>query len=108
MASIVWACESQPEIVQIPRRIRRAPAITGPVRVRAQPIPGRRVEVVFLGHRAGGTVHAVDPDGRGLEVATDDGELLRFELRRATASFEGAEGARLYFAEPAPALAPAF
>jgi hypothetical protein len=75
------------------------------VRVRAQPIPGRRVEVVFLGHRCAGTVHAVDRDGRGVEVLTDDGELLRFELSRATASFHGAEGARLYFADPAPAPA---
>ncbi len=73
------------------------------MRVRAQPIPGRRVEVVFLGHRCGGTVHAVAPDGRGLEVLTDDGELLRFGLRRATASFQGAEGARLLFADPTPA-----
>ncbi len=64
------------------------------------PLPGGSVLVNFLGATVRGTVRSVADDGRALEVATEDGELLTFALNRATATFtaEGHQaGARLTF-----------
>jgi len=69
------------------------------------PLPGGSVLVSFLGTAVRGTVRSVADDGRALEVATEDGELLTFALNRATATFtaEGHQtGARLTF-DPAVA-----
>jgi hypothetical protein len=61
--------------------------IMGAMRARAMPYPGRRVAVVYLGAVVEGTVSSVGDGGRSLFVVTDEGEELRFELDRATASF---------------------
>jgi len=64
------------------------------------PHVGASVRVNFLGATVRGAVHRVADDGRKLEVATDDGEILIFALNRATATFtaEGHQtGARLSF-----------
>jgi hypothetical protein len=64
------------------------------------PQVGAPVRVNFLGATVRGAVHRVADDGRRLEVATDDGEVLLFALNRATATFtaEGHQtGARLSF-----------
>ncbi len=64
------------------------------------PQVGASVRVNFLGATVRGAVHRVADDGRKLEVATDDGEILLFALNRATATFtaEGHQtGARLSF-----------
>jgi hypothetical protein len=57
--------------------------------------------VVFLSARLPGEVVAVDPDLRGLEVLTEEGEKIRFKLQGATGRFqsEGSGGARLFFDE---------
>lgn len=67
--------------------------------MRMKPRVGQSVTVVFFAAHTDGTVVAVDPDLRGLEVATEDGEVLRFVLQRATGRFQsgGQTGARLYF-----------
>ncbi len=65
------------------------------------PRVGGPVLVEYLGATVGGTVARVDPDGRRLEVHTDDGATLTFVLNRATATFTdggGQTGARLRFA----------
>jgi hypothetical protein len=64
------------------------------------PQVGGAVVVSFLGTTVAATVTTVSPDGRRLEVTTEDGETLRFALNRATATFtaEGHQtGARLSF-----------
>ena len=57
---------------------------------------------MFLAHRVGGVVVHVDEDSRGLEVATDEGEPVRFKLSRATGRFVavGDSDAQLYFEGP--------
>jgi hypothetical protein len=63
-------------------------------------VPGAAVTVVWLAHRVGGVIEAVDDDGRSLAVRTDDGEELRFALNAATGLFKEdglQEGARLLF-----------
>ncbi len=68
---------------------------------RALPRVGAPVVVFFLAARVRGEVVAVDPDLRGLEVLTEEGETMRFKLQRTTGRFQsvGADGARLYFDE---------
>jgi hypothetical protein len=64
------------------------------------PRVGGSVRVDFLGASVRGTVRAMTPDGRRLEVTTEEGETLTFALSRATARFtaEGQQtGARLTF-----------
>jgi len=58
------------------------------------------VIVNFLGCTVRATVRTVAPDGRALEVSTEEGEVLAFALNGATATFtaEGHQtGARLTF-----------
>jgi hypothetical protein len=67
------------------------------------PEVGRPVLIEYLGTTVAGTVASVHDDGRRLEIATDDGAALTFELNRATATFtaDGSQtGARLRFAAP--------
>jgi hypothetical protein len=81
------------------------PAADRTWRMRARAIPrvGRRVIVAFLATRAAGSIERVDADLRGLEVLTDDGERLRFELSGATGIFMATDHsrARLFFDDPA-------
>jgi hypothetical protein len=56
------------------------------------PEPGRRVVIDYLGSSVDGTVKAVADDGRRLEVVTEEGETLTFELNRATAMFTAGGG----------------
>jgi hypothetical protein len=68
------------------------------------PQVGGPVVVNFLGGTIDAIVGSVSPDGRRLEVITEDGESLWFALNRATATFttEGHQtGARLTFADRA-------
>ena len=68
--------------------------------LRAMPEIGAEVLLDFLGATLLGTVRAVAPGGRQLEVETEDGERLTFALNRATATFtaDGLQtGARLRF-----------
>lgn len=65
------------------------------------PAIGRRVLIDYLGATVAGTVVHVDADDRRIQVETDDGSTLTFELNRATATFtaDGSQtGARLRFA----------
>lgn len=58
------------------------------------------MQIDYLGSTVGGTVTRVQDDGRRLEVETEDGETLTFELNQATATFtvNGSQtGARLRF-----------
>lgn len=67
------------------------------------PEVGRSVLIDYLGSTVGGTVNEVAEDGRRVEVVTDDGATLTFELNRATAMFTAGGGQtapRLRF--PAP------
>lgn len=68
---------------------------------RALPRVGASVTVFFLAARVCGEVVVVDPDQRGLEVLTDEGEAIRFTLQRTTGMFQsdGQTGARLFFDE---------
>ncbi len=62
---------------------------------------GRPVLIDYLGVTLAGTVVRVLQDGRRIEVETEDGATLTFELNRATATFtaDGSQtGARLRFA----------
>jgi hypothetical protein len=71
------------------------------VPLRAMPEIGRLVLIDYLGATVAGTVAHVDADGRRVQVETDDGATLTFELNRATATFtvDGSQtGARLRFA----------
>jgi hypothetical protein len=72
------------------------------MRQRVVPRVGDQVVVVFLAASVRGVVERVDEDLRGLEVLTEEGEELRFELSRATGSFVsgGQTGPRLYFGDP--------
>ena len=74
------------------------------MRARVLPAVGQSVSVFFLAARAAGTIVAVDDDLRGLEVATADGELIRFVLQRTSGRFQsdGQLGARLYFDDDGP------
>jgi hypothetical protein len=68
--------------------------------LRAMPEVGGAAVVSFLGCAVYATVGSVSPDGRRLEIITEDGESLWFALNRATATFtaEGHQtGARLTF-----------
>ena len=69
------------------------------MKARAIPRVGCRVIVAFLATRASGSIESVDADLRGLEVLTDDGEQLRFELSAATGIFMATDHsrARLFF-----------
>ncbi len=51
------------------------------------PEVGGPVTIDYLGSMARGVVRSVDPDARRLEVDTEDGATLSFELNRATATF---------------------
>jgi hypothetical protein len=64
------------------------------------PRVGTSVTILFLDARLGGVIERVLEDGRRIEVLAEDGEVLVFELNRATARFVavGAHaGARLVF-----------
>jgi phage gp45-like len=70
--------------------------------LRSMPRVGGGVVVNFLGATRNGTVRAVSPDGRRLEVLTEEGETLVFALNRATATFTlmgHQTGARLAFTD---------
>ena len=69
------------------------------MKARAVPRVGRRVIVVFLATRVSASIERVDADLRGLEVLTEDGERLRFELSGATGIFMATDHsrARLFF-----------
>jgi hypothetical protein len=78
-------------------------AITGGVALRAMPEVGGAVVIDYLGSTARGVVSSVDQDARRLEVETEDGRTLTFELNRATATFtaDGSQtGPRLSFETP--------
>ena len=64
------------------------------------------MSVAFLARRVGGTIEAIERDGRTLVVVTDDGEAIRFELSPATGSFvqEGPTGGAKLAFEDEPAL----
>lgn len=68
---------------------------------RALPRVDAPVTVFFLAARVPGEVVSIDADQRGLEVLTDEGETIRFELQRTTGTFQsdGQTGARLFFDE---------
>jgi hypothetical protein len=53
---------------------------------------GGSVLIDYLGSTVHGTVRDVADDGRRLEVVTEDGETLSFELNRATAMFTAGGG----------------
>jgi hypothetical protein len=53
---------------------------------------GGSVLIDYLGSTVRGTVRDVAEDGRRLEVVTEDGETLSFELNRATAMFTAGGG----------------
>jgi hypothetical protein len=64
------------------------------------PVVGGAVLIDYLGSTLRGTVGRVEPDGRRLEVLTEDGDTLTFSLNRATATFtaDGSQiGPRLRF-----------
>jgi hypothetical protein len=64
------------------------------------PVAGGAVRIDYLGSTLRGVVSSVDQEGRRLEVATEDGRRLSFELNRATATFtaDGSQtGPRLSF-----------
>src|SRR4051794_22523959 len=69
------------------------------MKARAIPTVGCRVTVAFLATRASGSIESVDADLRGLEVLTEDGERVRFELSPATGIFMATDHsrARLFF-----------
>lgn len=56
------------------------------------PEVGGSVLVDYLGASVHGTVREVTEDGRRLEVVTEDGATLTFELNRATAMFTAGGG----------------
>lgn len=66
---------------------------------RSLPRVDQSVTVVFLAARVPGTVVSVDPDQTGLEVLTEEDELIRFVLQQTTGRFHaaGQSGPRLYF-----------
>jgi hypothetical protein len=56
------------------------------------PEVGGSVLVDYLGVSVHGTVREVADDGRRIEVVTEDGATLMFELNRATAMFTAGGG----------------
>jgi hypothetical protein len=62
------------------------------VPLRAMPQPGGPVLIDYLGTTVRGTVKEVADDGRRLEVVTEEGATLIFELNRATAIFTAGGG----------------
>jgi hypothetical protein len=56
------------------------------------PEVGRLVLIDYLGSTVRGTVKEVADDGRRLEVVTEDGATLTFELNGATAMFTAGGG----------------
>ena len=66
---------------------------------RRVPRAGGHVLVVFLDARLPGTVIAVTPDQREVEVELEGGERLRFRLMAATGTFRSVDAnrARLLF-----------
>jgi hypothetical protein len=56
------------------------------------PEAGRPVLIEYLGSTIRGTVKEVAAEGRRLEVVTEDGATLTFELNRATAVFTAGGG----------------
>jgi hypothetical protein len=56
------------------------------------PEPGGRVLIDYLGSTVPGMVKEVADGGRRLEVVTEDGATLSFELNRATAMFTAGGG----------------
>jgi hypothetical protein len=70
--------------------------------LRVMPTVGAEVVIDHLGSIEHGVVHAVDAEARTVDVATEEGQTLRFTLNRATARFTAGgqlTGARLRFAE---------
>ncbi len=69
------------------------------MRARVIPRVGQTVMISFLAVKVHGIVERVDPDQLGLEVVTEEGEAIRFQLSRITGRFmsEAQTGARLYF-----------
>ena len=64
------------------------------------PRVGTRVTIRFLDARISGSIERVSEDHHHVDVLTDDGEIVTFELNRATARWiaVGAHaGARLLF-----------
>jgi hypothetical protein len=66
---------------------------------RALPYVGQPVMVSFLAARVHGTVVAVNPDLAGLDVLTEEDEVIKFLLQPTTGRFQagGQSGARLFF-----------
>jgi hypothetical protein len=62
------------------------------VPLRAMPEAGRSVLIEYLGSTVHGTVKEVAEGGRRLEVVTEEGATLIFELNRATAIFTAGGG----------------
>jgi hypothetical protein len=62
------------------------------VPLRALPEVGGSVLIDYLGTTVHGTVKEVADEGRRLEVVTEDGATLTFELNRATAMFTAGGG----------------
>jgi hypothetical protein len=56
------------------------------------PQVGGPVLIDYLGSTVQGTVKEIAGDGRRLEVVTEDGATLTFELNRATAMFTAGGG----------------
>jgi hypothetical protein len=56
------------------------------------PVPGGPVLIDYLGSTVHGTVKEVADDGRRLEVLSEDGATLTFQLNRATAMFTAGGG----------------
>ena len=67
-------------------------AITDPVPLRAMPELGGSVLIDYLGSTVHGTVKHVGDHGRCVEVVTEDGATITFELNRATALFTAGGG----------------
>lgn len=68
--------------------------------LRRMPRVGTSVTILFLDARIGGVIEHVSADRHRIEVLAEDGELVVFELNRATARFVavGAQaGARMLF-----------
>lgn len=68
--------------------------------LRRMPGVGTSVTILFLDARIGGVIEHVSSDRHRIEVLAEDGDVVVFELNRATARFVavGAHaGARLLF-----------
>jgi hypothetical protein len=66
---------------------------------RALPYVGQSVTVSFLAARVHGTVVAVNADLAGLDVLTEEDDVIKFLLQPTTGRFQaaGQSGARLFF-----------